>query len=98
MATKMTATVATFGPIIILIGVVFGGVQVMDSRYVASEQFSDFSAEVYFSQYYETIDRIRAAKDNGENDYAKELEHRLERLKAKICKVEPSWERCPKKS
>jgi len=68
----------------------------MFTTFVTVADFNELSVEVYYSQFYDTIDRLRDAESNGENDYALELKRRLERLKAKICEIEPEWERCDK--
>lgn len=95
MATKMMGfSIASVTALALLVGGVFGGVQALDMRYVGIEQFEDLSVEVFFQQYYDTLDRKNAAERNGDFDYALELTRRLERLKSKICKVEPDWERC----
>lgn len=68
----------------------------MFTTFVTVADFNELKVEVYYSQFYETIDRLRDAESNGEQEYSRELERRLERLKAKICEVEPEWERCDK--
>ena len=68
----------------------------MFTTFVTVADFNDLSVEVYYSQFYDTIDRLRDAEVSGENDYALELNRRFERLKAKICEIEPEWERCDK--
>ncbi len=68
----------------------------MFTTFVTVADFNELKVEVYYSQFYETIDRLRDAEANGEQEYSRELERRLERLKAKICDVEPEWERCDK--
>ena len=95
MGNKLTGvSIATVTALALLVGGVFGSVQALDMRYVGVEQFEDLSVEVFYNQYYNTLDRLRAAEREGDSSYALELTRRLERLKAKICKVEPEWERC----
>ena len=94
MANKMGLSIASVTALALLVGGVFGSVQALDMRYVGVEQFEDLSVEVFFQQYYDTLDRKMAAERNGDLEYAVELTRRLERLKSKICKVEPDWERC----
>ena len=64
------------------------------SNMVTSEEFNEFSIEVYYRSYYETLDRIYHARANGQDALAQELERRLEQIRAKICALEPEWERC----
>lgn len=78
----------------VLIGSIFGGVMALDQRYVSTAQFLELSVEVYYSQFYETLDRMQIAKTNEQAEYVKELERRFEKLKAKICELEPEWQRC----
>ncbi len=68
----------------------------MFTTFVTVAQFEDLSVEVYYAQFYDTIDRLRDARSADESEYSLELERRLERLKAKICDIEPEWERCDK--
>jgi hypothetical protein len=68
----------------------------MFTTFVTVADFNELSVEVYYSQFYDTIDRLKEAENAGENEYSLELERRLERLKAKICAIEPDWERCDK--
>lgn len=64
------------------------------SNLVTTQQFNEFSIEVYYRSFYDTLDRIFHAKANGQDELAVELERRLEQIKAKICALEPEWERC----
>lgn len=66
----------------------------MFNSFVTFSDFNELSVEVYYAQFYDTIDRLKHAQDDGELEYSRELGRRLERLKAKICKIEPEWERC----
>lgn len=77
-----------------LVGSIFGSVMALDQRYVSTAQFLELSVEVYYSQFYETLDRMQIAKANEQAEYVKELERRIEKLKAKICELEPEWQRC----
>lgn len=71
-----------------------GKLEAEHSNMVTSVEFNEFSIEVYYRSYYDTLDRIYHAKANGQDALAQELERRLEQIRAKICALEPEWERC----
>jgi len=72
--------------------------QLEHGNMVTTEQFDQFSIEVYYRSYYDTLDRIFHAEANGQDALAEELKRNLERIRAKICAVEPEWERCEQAS
>jgi hypothetical protein len=76
-----------------LFAALWGGVEVMDRRYVASKSFDSLSVEIFYDRYYDTEDRINDRKDDPDADLT-DLKRRLERLRSKICKIEPEWEQC----
>ena len=55
---------------------------------------SEFRTDIYYSQFYELLEKREAALRNGNTEFANELARQMERLKAKICKQDPDWERC----
>jgi hypothetical protein len=70
------------------------GFQWITTGFVASEDFEQFSVEIYYDQYYSILKDYREAELDGETDWLDELGIRLERLKTKICAIDPEWERC----
>lgn len=75
-----------------------GGMVYVSNAYVSTVQFKQFAVEIYYDQYYEVEDRIRRALEEEDFERARELGRRLERLRAKICDVEPQWVRCSESS
>ena len=55
---------------------------------------TEFRVDIYYSQFYELLEKYVEAEDSGNVDFADELLRQLERLKAKICEEDPEWERC----
>jgi hypothetical protein len=86
--------VAGLGSLAALLAMMFGGVQVMDQRYVASDDFKSLSVEIFFQRYYDTEDRIEEKIEKDPNADVDDLDRRLERLRSKICEIESEWERC----
>jgi len=66
------------------------------TNFVTVSEFNAVTVELLYDQYWTTLDRISKARANGQTDYEQELARRLEELRAKICEVEPEWERCEK--
>lgn len=64
------------------------------TNFVTIAEFQSVTVELLYDQYYKTIERINTAQKAGERNYEAELKQRLEKLRAKICEVEPEWERC----
>lgn len=70
----------------------------MSTNFVAVDEFNQMSVEVFYGQYYDNLERIEAAQRAGNEQRVRELTQRNEKLRAKICKVEPEWERCQNRS
>ena len=58
------------------------------------EQQQEFRVDIYYSQFYELLDKYSEAVEEEREAFAAELQRQLERLKAKICEEDPEWERC----
>ena len=56
--------------------------------------FSEFQTSLYYDQFYDMLDKYDEAFDEERFDRADEIARQMERLKAKICEEDPSWERC----
>ncbi len=75
---------------------------VNDARYLAIDAYhkvneasqEEFRASVYYDQYYRLLSDYNNALAAGQIAYAEELARQMERVKARICKADPSWERC----
>lgn len=75
-----------------------GGYAWLSTEFVSSRDFSDLAIEIYFDQYYELEDRLERAENDDDEEKVDELEHRIEKLILKICKLEPGWRECPTSS
>ncbi len=76
-----------------LVGTVMA-VAYMFTTFATASDLQELAVDIYYDQYYDLRDSIRALDEDEDEDYLRELERRLERIKAKICMVEPEWERC----
>ncbi len=83
-----------FGSIWTVIAGTAMAVVYMFSTFVTAAEFSQFSVEVYYGQYYARLTDFTKAVDDENEDLADEFSKQLERLKAKICEEDPEWERC----
>jgi Rod binding domain-containing protein len=66
----------------------------MFNTFVSAATFNDFQTDIYYSQFYELLEKKADAEDEGRDGLADELARQMERLKAKICEEDPEWERC----
>lgn len=87
MWTTATSTVA-------LIGAIWGGMVTMDSRYAPMSELKALNITVLYGEFYDLLDKVEHAEEDGKPDLARELKRRLEKVKAQICAEEPTWERC----
>lgn len=78
-----------------LVGTVMAVVY-MFTTFATASDLQELATDIYYDQYYELRDRIRDLEDEEEVDeqYLRETERRLERIRSKICAEEPEWERC----
>ena len=90
----MKAWIATAAGILALVGTVFGGVEILDSRYVASSELQSLSIEIFYREYREAQKDLQKAKEARNAEAIADIEFRLERLRGKICAIEPQWPRC----
>ncbi len=68
--------------------------ELMHKDFVTSSEFQEYVTEEYYEKYYLVLDRVRRARERNNEDLAVEMERTLERIRAKICKEDPEWERC----
>jgi hypothetical protein len=61
---------------------------------VTNEQFQQYAVEAFYVTYYELEQRRDDADELGNDALATELSRQMERIRVKICKVDPEWERC----
>lgn len=66
----------------------------MFSNFVSFNEFNSLYVNVMYDSFYELLDQRADATEDGNEDLARELGRRMEQLKAKICKIDPDWERC----
>lgn len=85
---------AIVGTIFALLATAWGGTTVLDNRYVAASELKSLSVEIFYREFWDAEERLRDAKERGDQQAIKDQQHRLERLKAKICSIEPNWQRC----
>lgn len=90
----MKAAVATALSAVALIGSIYTGLAAADARYVQVSQFEQYAVEDFYAKYYAAEDRKLAAEQRGDEAAERKEERAMERLKAKICRIDPAWERC----
>ena len=90
----MKAWIATAAGIFALIGTVWGGVTALDYRYAPAGKVEEMSLDIWYGQYYDRLDDYDEAVAEGNRELAEEYKRQMERIKAKICEVDPEWERC----
>ncbi len=68
----------------------------MFTTFATAGDLQELATDIYYDSYYSLVDRLHEVKDDETipEKYIRELERRLERVKAKICAEEPEWERC----
>ena len=66
----------------------------MLATFASASEVEELKADVAYGQYYDRLDDYEEALDEGREKLAAEYLRQMERLKAKICKSDPDWERC----
>lgn len=92
--SKLKTTIATAVAVCSLIGLVFGGVVAADARYVSATDFQSFAVEDYYEKYYHNEDLMLEAQKRNDHEAVRKYRRNMERLAAKICAINPDWERC----
>lgn len=62
--------------------------------FASTAEVDELKVAVWYGQYYDRLDDYDEAIDEGNEALAQEYKRQMERLKAKICEKDPSWERC----
>lgn len=71
-----------------------GAVLWMFATFASAAEVDDIRLQIAYNAYYDRLDDYDEALAEGNEDLAKEYERIMEKLKAKICKMDPEWERC----
>lgn len=58
------------------------------------EALEEINVDIWYGQFYDRLDDFDEANDEGNDSLAQEYARQMERLRAKICEVDPEWERC----
>ena len=66
----------------------------MFNTFVTVSEFESLATDLQYDQYYDFLMKRDEALVDGNIVFAEELSRRMERLRAKICKADPDWERC----
>ena len=72
----------------------------LDSRhqpkgeYVTASEFQSVSIEVLYNSFWSTMDHLQEARQQGDATREKQMLRNAQRLLAKICAVEPTFEYC----
>ena len=74
-----------------------GDLAELEARVAAMAPMSEvqeIQIDVAYGQFYDRLDDYEEALDEDRQELADEYKRQMERLRAKICKVDPEWERC----
>lgn len=66
----------------------------MFNTFVTASEFEEYVVEDYYENFYRLEDRHAKAVRQGDEDRAREFQRSMDRLRAKICKVDPDWTYC----
>lgn len=81
----------------ILVGCVMGVVFIFNTFARAADvekKFEHLELDIAYGQFYDRLDDYEEALNEGRDVLAKEYLRQMERLRAKICELDPEWERC----
>lgn len=70
------------------------GVLWMFNTFASAAEVDELKVSIWYGQYYDRLDDYDEAVAEGNQALAEEYKRQMERLKAKICEADPSWERC----
>ena len=90
----MKATITKAAAVCGLIAAIWGGLVAADNRYVQTTQFEAYAVEDFYTKFFAAEDRLIDAESRGDDTAARRAKRDMERLKTKICKIDPEWERC----
>lgn len=63
-------------------------------RLAEAAEVEEIKIDVAYGQFYDRLDDYEEALAEERDQLAAEYLRQMERLRAKICKVDPEWERC----
>jgi len=66
----------------------------MFSNFVTANDFADFKTDINYGLYYELLEKHEKAVAEDRDEFARELDRQMEKIKAKICEDDPEWKRC----
>lgn len=66
----------------------------MFATFASAAEVDQIKTDIAYGQFYDRLDDYEEALDEGREELAAEYKRQMERLRAKICKVDPDWERC----
>ena len=95
----------TAASLVAAIPLVWGGTATLDSRYagakdlnhheqVASESMQEISLDIWYGQFFDRLDDLDESKAEGNQKLVRVYERQIQRLLAKICAAEPTFEYC----
>ena len=77
-----------------LIGMTASAVVWITTTFASSAEVDDIKIDIAYGQFYDRLDDYDEAIAEGRSELAREYKRQMERLRAKICAVDPEWERC----
>ena len=63
----------------------------MMTNFVSASDFNSYIVEDFYDKYYDMEEELIQEDDDAE---ARKIRRNMERLRAKICAIEPEWEEC----
>lgn len=66
----------------------------MYATFATASEVQALELSIWYGQYYDRLDDYDEAVAEENMPLAAEYKRQMERLRAQICDLEPSWERC----
>ena len=80
--------------VVAAIGVIGGGAYGLDQRYVAASDFKAMNVRVLRGQFYDRMDDLEEARQNGNKNRERDILEELTDLLADICELQPTFRYC----
>lgn len=72
-------------------GLVASAVVYMFTTFVSASDFNSYIVEDFYDKYYMAEELLIVESDDAAR---RRIERTMERLRTKICEIEPEWEQC----
>ena len=66
----------------------------MFATFASAAEVDALRLQIDYNAYYDRLDDLQETEAEGNEELAAEYRRQMERIKARICKSDPEWERC----